>query len=456
MLSPLTAVSSIDGRYADKINELRPIFSEFGLFHKRLIIEVRWLQALAKNPNIKEIPTLSDSANQVLDNLITNFTKQEAQSIKDFEHTTNHDVKAVEYFIKENIQKNIELRNISEFIHFACTSEDINNLAYALMLKQAREEVILPTVNNLINCLNNLAKEYASQPMLAHTHGQPASPTTVGKEFFNVVARLKNQTVLLAEIEIKGKINGAVGNFNAHYVAYPDVDWVNLSQEFVESLGLTYNALTTQIEPHDYIANYCQTVSRINTIIIDLDRDMWGYIALNYFGQKPVANEVGSSTMPHKVNPINFENSEGNLGLANALLGFLANELPTSRWQRDLVDSTLLRNLGTALAHSVIGYKSTFTGLKKLTLNSQQIEMDLDNNWSILAEAVQTVMRRYGIEKPYEKLKDLTRGKPIDKATLHEFIKGLELPEPVKKELLELTPSTYIGIANQLVEKHQG
>lgn len=454
MTTALTALSPLDGRYADKLSALRPIFSEMGLFYQRLLVEVRWLQALASEPSINEIPALSDKANQFLNQLLDNFSEKDAKIIKNFEKTTNHDVKAVEYFLKEKCTQHSELTAITEFIHFACTSEDINNLSYALMLKTAREHTILPGILQLIEQLTTMAEEHSSQAMLARTHGQPASPTTVGKELANVVYRLRKQYDQIASVAITGKFNGAVGNFNAHTVAYPDCNWLQISKQFVENLGLSWHPLTTQIEPHDYIAELAHTCMRANTILIDLNRDIWGYIALGYFKQKMHDAEVGSSTMPHKVNPIDFENAEGNLGLANTLYGFFAQQLPTSRWQRDLVDSTILRNLGVAVAYSTIAYQSTLKGLVKLSINKEKIDSDLLNNWEVLGEAIQTVMRRYGIEQPYEKLKTLTRGKGIDETTLNLFIKDLSLPREVKQQLLELTPVNYIGLAEKLVEQY--
>lgn len=449
----LLALSPLDGRYSNKINELRKVTSEYGLIYYRVIIEIRWLQALAADPNIKEVPPLSASANQWLEQAINDFNEKDAEKVKTIEATTNHDVKAVEYFLKERLSEQPELKPLLEFVHFACTSEDINNLSYALMLKNARDQVLIPAMHKLIEQLIQFAHQFAKQPMLARTHGQPATPTTVGKEMANVVARLRRQLSQFEQCEILGKINGAVGNFNAHISAYPNVNWSELAQKFVTTLGLTWNPYTTQIEPHDYIAEYCDVLARFNTIVIDLDRDIWGYISLGYFKQRPVEHEVGSSTMPHKVNPIDFENSEGNLSLANALLQFLAGKLPTSRWQRDLVDSTLLRNLGVTLGHSLLAYKATFQGLQKLALNPEELNQDLNENWAVLAEPLQTVMRRYGIDKPYERLKELTRGKIVDEKTIHAFINGLNLPNDVKKELLQLTPANYLGNAIEMAEK---
>ncbi len=445
--SPLTAISPIDGRYADKADALRPIFSEYGLIRHRVLVEVRWLQLLAGRPDIPEVAALSEHANNILNGIVDNFTTEDAQRVKNIERTTNHDVKAVEYFLKEKIQGNGELEAISEFIHFACTSEDINNLSYALMLREGRNQVALPMVDEIIAALRDLAHRFADQPMLSRTHGQTASPTTVGKEMANVAYRLKRQREQLTTVPMLGKINGAVGNYNAHLVAYPDVDWQALAQSFVESLGLDWNPYTIQIEPHDYMAEFFDALARLNTILIDFDRDVWGYISQGYFKQKTVAGEVGSSTMPHKVNPIDFENSEGNLGLANAIFDHLACKLPISRWQRDLTDSTVLRNLGVGLAHSVIAYQAALKGIRKLEINPQRLDEDLENAWEVLAEPVQTAMRRYGIEKPYEKLKELTRGRGIDRDTMRDFINGLAIPAEAKAELLKLTPQSYIGNA---------
>ncbi|VAX01879.1 Adenylosuccinate lyase @ SAICAR lyase, partial [hydrothermal vent metagenome] len=406
-LSSLTAISPIDGRYGAKCTDLRPIFSEYGLIRHRVQVEVRWLQMLAANPGIAEVPAFSQHATTRLDNIVDKFHEEDAQRVKNIERTTNHDVKAVEYFLKEKIAGNAELEAVSEFIHFACTSEDINNLSYALMLREARTQALLPQMDELIDALKTLAHEHAAQPMLSRTHGQTASPTTVGKEMANVAARLMRQRAQLAAVPMLGKINGAVGNYNAHISAYPELDWPTIAEKFVTGLGLAFNPYTIQIEPHDYIAEYFNAVARFNTILLDFDRDVWGYISLGYFKQKTVAGEVGSSTMPHKVNPIDFENSEGNLGLANAIFDHLATKLPVSRWQRDLTDSTVLRNLGVGVAHSTIAYQSSLKGLDKLEVNPARLNEDLDNCWEVLAEPVQTVMRRYGIEKPYEKLKEL-------------------------------------------------
>ncbi len=446
-LSNLTAISSVDGRYGRQTVALRPIFSEFGLIRYRVIVEIRWLQALAAHESIKEIPTLSKNAQHFLNELISNFNETQAQRVKTIEKTTNHDVKAVEYFLKESIANVPELMEISEFFHFACTSEDINNLSYALMLKEAREQVLISQMNSVISAIKELAHRYAEIPMLARTHGQPASPTTLGKEMANVVYRLQRQLAQIAEVEILGKINGAVGNYNAHLSAYPDLDWSAFSKRFVESLGLTWNPYTTQIEPHDYIAELFDAIARFNTILLDFSRDVWSYISIGYFKQRTIAGEVGSSTMPHKVNPIDFENAEGNLGVANALFHHLASKLPISRWQRDLSDSTVLRVLGVGAAHSVIAYGSCLKGISKLEVNENALMDDLKDAWEVLAEPIQTVMRRYSIAEPYEKLKALTRGQNINKETLKAFISNLEIPEPEKQRLLEMTPASYIGNA---------
>ena len=448
-LSSLTALSPIDGRYASKTETLRPIFSEYGLIRHRVVVEVRWLQALAAHEGIKEVPQLSAHAERVLNDIIDKFSEQDAQRVKNIESTTNHDVKAVEYFLKEKITGNKELEAISEFIHFACTSEDINNLAYALMLREARNQSLLPLLDEVIDVISELARKNAEIPMLARTHGQTASPTTIGKEMANVAARLRRQREQVSAIPMLGKINGAVGNYNAHMVAYPDIDWPALSSQFISGLGLEVNPYTTQIEPHDYMAELFDALSRFNTVLIDFSRDVWGYISLGYFRQKTVAGEVGSSTMPHKVNPIDFENAEGNLGIANALFSHFGTKLPISRWQRDLSDSTVLRNTGVAVAHCIIAYESCLKGIGKLQVNEQRTAEDLDNSWEVLAEALQTVMRRHGIEKPYEKLKDLTRDQQVNQATLQTFINTLELPDEVKKELASLTPATYTGNAGE-------
>ena len=446
----LTDLSPVDGRYANKVSPLRAILSEYGLIRFRVEVEVRWLEALALEPLILEVPALSQEASHILNLLVSEFSVEDAERVKEIERTTNHDVKAVEYFLKEKINGHQELESLSEFIHFACTSEDINNLAYALMVKAARDVVMLPAMARLLNDLIEKAHDYAGQPMLSRTHGQPATPSTVGKEIANVAARLKRQLQQIENVEILGKINGAVGNYNAHQVAYPDIDWPLFGRRFVESLGLSFNPFTTQIEPHDYLAELFHAQSRFNTILMDFDRDVWGYISLGFFRQITVAGEVGSSTMPHKVNPIDFENSEGNLGLANALFGHLAEKLPISRWQRDLTDSTVLRNMGVGFAHTLIALEATLKGLGKLALNRDALEADLAANPEVLAEPIQTVMRRHGVEKPYEKLKELTRGQRIDAATLRSFIEALEIPEDAKQRLLALSPRDYTGYAEAL------
>ncbi|WP_435237083.1 adenylosuccinate lyase [Psychromonas sp. PT13] len=452
-LSGLTAVSPVDGRYGSKTALLRDIFSEFGLIKFRVQVEVRWLQKLAATAGIAEVPAFSDTANAHLDAIVTNFSEQDAARVKTIESTTNHDVKAVEYFLKEKVADVPELNAISEFIHFACTSEDINNLSHALMLGTAKTDVILPYCNKIVDALKELAKEYKAMPMMSRTHGQPASPTTLGKEMANVAVRLQRQVKQIEATEILGKINGAVGNYNAHISAYPELNWQGFAEEFVTSLGVTFNPYTTQIEPHDYIAELFDAVARFNTILLDFDRDIWGYICLGHFKQKTIAGEIGSSTMPHKVNPIDFENSEGNLGLANAIFDHLAAKLPVSRWQRDLTDSTVLRNLGVAIGYSVIAYESSLKGISKLEANEANMLKDLDNNWEVLAEPIQTVMRRYGIEKPYEKLKELTRGKRVDGPGMAAFIDTLDLTDAVKAQLKAMTPANYIGQAIDLVEK---
>jgi adenylosuccinate lyase len=447
-LSSLTAVSPIDGRYAGKTQALRPIFSEYGLIRFRAMVEVRWLQRLSSHDAIPEVAPFSKEANEILEKLVTEFSLEQAERVKEIERTTNHDVKAIEYLLKEQTAALPELSAISEFIHFACTSEDINNLSHALMLREGRDTVLLPLMRSITNAVRDLAHQFADVPMLSRTHGQPASPTTLGKELANVVYRLERQIKQIANIELLGKINGAVGNYNAHLSAYADIDWEANARDFVEKdLGLTWNPYTTQIEPHDYIAELFDAIARFNTILIDFDRDIWGYISLGYFKQKTVAGEIGSSTMPHKVNPIDFENSEGNLGIANAILQHLASKLPISRWQRDLTDSTILRNLGVGFAHSVIAYEATLKGISKLELNAQRIAEDLDACWEVLAEPVQTVMRRYGVANPYEKLKELTRGKGISAEALQTFIEGLDIPVQAKAELKALTPANYIGNA---------
>lgn len=445
-LCSLTAISPIDGRYTDKTKPLRNIFSEYGLIQARVEVEIRWLQQLASHPQITEIPSLSTDASSTLDNIIENFCLADAEEIKQFEQTTNHDVKAVEYFIKKRFSSNPELMAISEFVHFACTSEDINNLAHALMLKQGITTT-LPQMQSIYDAIANMAITFADQPMLARTHGQTASPTTTGKEMANTALRLKRQIKQLNNIKFLGKINGAVGNYNAHLSAYPEIDWQANAHKFVQHLGLNWNPYTTQIEPHDYMAELFDNLCRFNTILIDFSRDIWGYISLGYFKQKTIAGEVGSSTMPHKVNPIDFENAEGNLGLGNAIFNHLAQKLPISRWQRDLTDSTVLRNMGVGFGYSLIAYLSCLKGISKLEINPPQLETDLDSSWEVLAEPIQTVMRRYGIEAPYEKLKELTRGQEINKSTLHAFIDSLDIPAQAKESLQELTPRTYIGNA---------
>ena len=448
LLSSLTAVSPVDGRYAGKTSALRPIFSEYGLIRCRVLVEVRWLQRLAAHPGIPEVAPFSAQANAVLNQLAENFQLEHAERIKEIERTTNHDVKAVEYLLKEQAAKLPELAAVSEFIHFACTSEDINNLSHALMLREGRDDVLLPLMRQVADAIRALAIEFAGVPMLSRTHGQPASPTTLGKELANVVYRLERQIDQVAAVPLLGKINGAVGNYNAHLSAYPDIDWEANARQFIEGdLGLAFNPYTTQIEPHDYIAELFDAIARFNTILIDFDRDVWGYISLGYFKQKTIAGEIGSSTMPHKVNPIDFENSEGNLGIANALLQHLASKLPISRWQRDLTDSTVLRNLGVGFAHSIMAYEATLKGISKLELNESRMAADLDACWEVLAEPIQTVMRRYAIENPYEKLKELTRGKGISPEALLTFIDGLDMPAAAKAELKLLTPANYIGNA---------
>ncbi len=446
-LTPLTAISPIDGRYLRVIKGLQPIFSEFGLIRYRVLIEIRWLQFLADHPEIPEIPPLTADTEVLLDQLIEQFSLAEAQRVKEIERTTNHDVKAVEYFIRKKIATIPELNAVHQFIHFACTSEDINNLAYALMLQEARNTLVLPQLETILKTLIDLAEQYADVPMLARTHGQPASPTTLGKELANVAYRIHRTQQQLEQVQILGKFNGAVGNYNAHLAAYPQLDWPTLAQQFVTQLGLTWNPYTTQIEPHDYMAELFDVLARLNTILIDFCRDVWGYISLGYFKQKTVKGEVGSSTMPHKVNPIDFENAEGNLGLANALLNHLSAKLPISRWQRDLTDSTVLRNIGVGIAHSLIAYDACLKGLSKLEVNRHLMENELTQTWEILAEPIQTVMRRYGIGQAYEKLKELTRGQGIDQDSVQSFISELAIPEAAKMTLLNLTPTTYTGNA---------
>mgnify|MGYP005750863391 CR=1 FL=1 len=451
-LSELTAISPVDGRYGARLGDLKAIFSEYGLIKNRVRVEVAWLKMLANHPGIPEVPKFSDAAIAHLNKLSDEFTLEMAQRVKEIERTTNHDVKAVEYLIKEHMASVEELNKINEFVHFACTSEDINNLAYALMLKEAREQVLVPSMQKLVDEVARQAIEMAAIPMLSRTHGQPASPTTVGKEFANVAYRLQRQIKQLMNVQVMGKINGATGNYNAHISAYPNINWYELSEQFVQSLGLAWNPYTIQIEPHDYIAEYFHAISRFNTVLIDFDRDVWGYIALGFFKQKTVAGEIGSSTMPHKVNPIDFENSEGNLGMANAIFEHLAQKLPISRWQRDLTDSTVLRNLGVGVAHTQIALQATMKGLGKLEVNETKLAQDLDENWEVLAEAIQTVMRRYGIEKPYEKLKDLTRGRRVNSQIMQEFVDQLDLPAEAKQSLREMTPGSYIGNAQRQAE----
>ncbi len=448
----LLALSPLDGRYAGKVDALRPIFSEYGLIKARVKVEIEWLLALAAEPGIVELPPFSTAAVDRLRSLAERLSLDDAARVKAIERTTNHDVKAVEYLIKEQLRDDAELAPALEFVHFACTSEDINNLSYALMLSEARQQVLLPTLDALIQALRAMAHAHADVPMLSRTHGQTASPTTVGKEIANVVARLQRQGETLAAALIAGKINGAVGNYNAHVAAYPEVDWAVFSRRFVESLGLDWQPYTTQIEPHDGIAELCDAQKRIDTICIDLCRDVWGYISLGYFKQSVKAGEVGSSTMPHKVNPIDFENAEGNFGIANALLEHFAAKLPVSRWQRDLTDSTVLRALGTAFGHALIGYDALLRGLNKLSANPERLAADLDAAWEVLAEAVQTVMRRHGLPSPYEQLKALTRGHGIDEAAMRAFIAGLDLPTDAKQRLLDMTPSRYTGLAARLAK----
>ena len=453
-LSALTALSPLDGRYAGKIEPLRRYFSELGLIRYRVLVEVEWLKALAAEPKIREVPRFSKATIKKLDAVVADFSDADGARVKKIESVTNHDVKAIEYFLKEKLGGNREVARVAEFIHFACTSEDINNLCHALMLKAARDEVMLPGLDAIIERLRTIAHEQAGAAMLAHTHGQPASPTTLGKEIATVVARLKRARGRIAAVTMLGKANGAVGNYNAHLSAYPDIDWEKFSRRFVESLGLEFNPYTIQIEPHDAIAELFDAYARCNTMLLDLDRDLWGYISLGYFKQKTKAGEIGSSTMPHKVNPIDFENSEGNLGVANALLRHMADKLPVSRWQRDLTDSTVLRNMGVALGHTLLAYDSCLKGLGKLEANHAKLAADLDANWEVLAEPIQTVMRRYAVSGAYEQLKELTRGKDgINRASLAVFISGLQIPDTEKKRLLKMTPATYIGRAATLARK---
>jgi adenylosuccinate lyase len=454
-LTNLNALSPLDGRYQTKLDALRPFFSEYALIKYRALVEVEWLKALSAAKELTEIAPFSEDAIAELNAAIAEFSEADAAQVKAIESRTNHDVKALEYWLKEKFIGNPEIKKVSEFIHFACTSEDINNLSHALMLKSARDGVMSPKLDEVISRLTELALEFSAQPLLSRTHGQTASPTTMGKELANVAYRLKRQQKQLANNEVLGKINGAVGNFNAHLSAYPDFDWESFAKNFVESLGLDYNPMTIQIEPHDYMAEIYDILARTNTILIDINRDLWGYISVGYFKQKVKAGEIGSSTMPHKVNPIDFENSEGNLGMANAILGHLAAKLPISRWQRDLTDSTVLRNMGVGFGYTLLGYDSCLRGLNKLEINSAKLDADLNNSWEVLAEPIQTVMRRYGIENPYEQLKELTRGKGgINKASLHTFVETLTIPAEAKQALLELTPENYIGKAVELTKKH--
>jgi adenylosuccinate lyase len=446
----LTALSPLDGRYAAKADPLRPIFSEYGLMHRRVLVEVRWLLALSDHPTIVEVPGFGAASRAALEALAASFSLDDAERVKTIERETNHDVKAIEYFIKERIAGNAELAPALEFVHFACTSEDINNLAYSLMLADARERVLLPAIDKLTATLRQMAHAFAAQPMLSRTHGQTASPTTLGKEIANVVARIERQRCQIAAVELSGKINGAVGNYNAHVVSYPDVDWPAFARGFVESLGLVFNPYTTQIEPHDCIAEIGDAMRRLNTILVDFSRDVWGYISLGYFRQALKAGEVGSSTMPHKVNPIDFENAEGNLGIANALFEHFGAKLPISRWQRDLTDSTVLRTLGTAFGHSLIAFDALGRGLAKLKADPDRLAADLDASQEVLAEAVQTVMRRYGLPNPYEQLKALTRGQGITREAMAQFVAGLDLPADAKARLVALTPATYTGLAESL------
>ncbi len=446
-LSPLTALCPLDGRYHGKVAALKPIFSEYGLIHHRVKVEVCWLQHLAEHPGIVELPALSAEDNDFLHGIVENFSMADAERVKTIEATTNHDVKAIEYFLKEKFADHPVLAGVGEFIHFACTSEDINNLSYALMLKTGRDSVLLPTMDRVIDALATLAREHAALPMLSRTHGQPASPTTLGKELANVVWRLRSARNKVAGAEIEGKINGAVGNYNAHIAAYPGVDWPELANDFLTNLGLMQHPMTTQIEPHDYVAALCDAVRRFNTVLLDFDRDLWGYISLGYFRQRMVEGEVGSSTMPHKVNPIDFENSEGNIGIANALLQHFSEKLPVSRWQRDLTDSTVMRNLGLGFGYSVLAFESSLKGIGKLTVDAERIGQDLDDAWEVLAEAIQTVMRRHGVEQPYEKLKALTRGQRMSAEGIRHFVDTLELPDEAREALLALTPGRYTGNA---------
>jgi adenylosuccinate lyase len=449
-ISPLNAISPLDGRYAMRLDALRDLFSESGLMHQRLRVEVAWIKALAGHPQLPEIPALSAQAQHLLDSLVTGFNLAAATRVKEIEANINHDVKAIEYYLKEQVRGSGELERLGEFLHFACTSEDINNLAYALLLREARSRHLLPVMEKILERVRGLAHRYADIAMLAHTHGQPASPTTLGKELANLAARMRRQRAQLAAVSISAKFNGAVGNYNAHMVAAPEIDWPAISKQMVDGLELEWSPYTTQIEPHDWMAEYFDALARFNTVLIDTCRDIWGYIALGYFRQKAASTEVGSSTMPHKINPIDFENAEGNLGIANALLRHFAEKLPISRWQRDLTDSTVLRNAGVAVGHSLLAYESFLKGLSKLEADADYMRRELDGSWEVLAEAVQTVMRRYGLPTPYEQLKALTRGRQLSREELHQFIRELELPNAVKKRLLELTPATYTGLAAQL------
>ena len=455
MINPIAALSPLDGRYAKSVEALRPVFSEYGLMRARVRVELSWLKALAAEPKIVEVPSFDEAVLAEIDDVIAGFSLEDAAAVKAIEATTNHDVKAIEYWLKERFAGVPAVSAVSEFIHFACTSEDINNLSHALMLREARDEVLLPKLAEVSDKLRSLAHELAAVPMMSRTHGQPATPTTLGKEVANVLYRLERQAKQLSAQEFLGKINGAVGNYNAHMVAYPDVDWEGHCRRFVEEdLGLTFNPYTIQIEPHDYMAEFFQAVSRINTILIDFNRDVWGYISLGYFKQKVKAGEVGSSTMPHKVNPIDFENSEGNLGMANAVLAFLSEKLPVSRWQRDLTDSTVLRNMGVGIGYAVLGLAAYLRGLNKLEANPAALAADLDATWELLAEPIQTVMRRYGVANPYEKLKDLTRGKGgITPEVLASFIRDLDIPDEAKQQLLDLTPASYVGKAENLAKR---
>jgi len=452
-LTSLTAISPVDGRYGDKTLALRPVFSEYGLMHKRVTVEIKWLQMLSKHPAIKEVPQLGEEALHFLDEVISDFGLSDAERIKEIEKTTNHDVKAVEYFLKEKVQGHPEIAPLLEFIHFACTSEDINNVSHALMLQDARDNVLLPFMDEVIDALRNMAHANADVPMLSRTHGQPATPTTLGKEMANFAHRLKGHRDTFAAVPLRCKLNGAVGNFNAHVVAYPEVDWNTAVRDLLAELNVEQNEYSTQIEPHDYIAELFDAQSRYNTVLLDMSKDTWGYISLGYFKQRTVAGEIGSSTMPHKVNPIDFENCEGNLGIANAIFHHLSAKLPISRYQRDLSDSTVLRSVGVGAAHSIIAYQAVLKGLTKLVVNEEALLADLDQNWEVLGEPIQTVMRRYDIPEPYEKLKELTRGKRVDQAGMQAFISGLDLPQDVKARLMQLTPANYIGLAADLARK---